>query len=107
MLFSDYKKHKDAKFNPALLWEYNLNNFDWNEMRGLVVERVIERGSMEDYYAMLNFYGGFENVKEIVAVDVPFLRPSDFIYVETLFNLDKKDLKCYKRQQLRKQLLSY
>jgi hypothetical protein len=107
MYFSDYKQHKDAKINHVLLWEYDMKKFDWNLMKGEVVERVIERGNKEDYYAMFNFYGGFENVRNIIINDVPYLNDYDYPYVEALFNVKKEDLSCYKRQQLRRKLLSY
>jgi hypothetical protein len=45
---SDYKKHTDARINPALLWEYNLSDFDYQQMRNVVVQRVIERGWPND-----------------------------------------------------------
>lgn len=106
MLFDDYKEHKNAKFSPALLWEYDMKKFDWQLMRGDVVERVLERGSKDDYYAMFNLYGGIEGVKQIIIDDVSFLSPMDLAYVEGLFNLDRKNLRCYKRQQLRQTLLA-
>ena len=52
MFFSDYKDHSDAKLNPKLLWEYNLSNFDYQDMRNVVVQRVIERGHFNDFYAL-------------------------------------------------------
>jgi hypothetical protein len=107
MYFNDWKKHKDSKISPALLWEYDLKKVDWQLMRGEVVERVIERGGKEDYYAMFNLYGGVEGVKKIIINDVPFLNECDLGFVEVLFNLDRNNLKCYKRQQLRKKLLAY
>jgi hypothetical protein len=33
MYFDDFKNHLDATLNPHLLWEYNLSNFDFDEMR--------------------------------------------------------------------------
>jgi len=57
MFFSDYKDHPVTDINPALLWEYNLSNFDYDNMRNVVVQRVIERGWLNDYYAILNRYG--------------------------------------------------
>jgi hypothetical protein len=107
MYFNDWQKHKDAKIGYWLFWEYNMDKFDFQIMRGLVVERVLERGSKNDYYAMFNMYGGINGVKQIIIHKVPFLRDTDLNYVETVFNLKREDLACYKKQQLRKKLLAY
>jgi hypothetical protein len=50
MYFDDFKEHQDAKLNPKLLWEFNLEKFDFQEMRNVVVQRVIERGWPDDWY---------------------------------------------------------
>jgi hypothetical protein len=107
MYFSDYKQHKDAKINHVLLWEYDMKKFDWNLMKGEVVERVLELGREEDFYGMFNLYGGIEKVKDIIINDVPYLKPTELAFVENIFDIDKEKIKCYKNQQLRRKLLSY
>ena len=57
MLFDDYRQHTDTVIRPSLLWEYDMSCFDWMKMRNVLVQRVLERGHMDDYYAMLNLYG--------------------------------------------------
>lgn len=44
MYFDDYKNFPDATLNPKLLWEFNQTNFDFKEMRNVVVQRIVERG---------------------------------------------------------------
>uniref|UniRef100_UPI003FF0AA8E DUF6922 domain-containing protein n=1 Tax=Butyricimonas faecalis TaxID=2093856 RepID=UPI003FF0AA8E len=63
MFFDNYKQHKTARIRESLLWEYDLSRFDWQAMRLIVVQRVVERGRMEDFYALLNMYG-IEGVRE-------------------------------------------
>jgi len=45
-MFTDWKERKDIKdtISKSLLWEYDLTNFDWDDMKTVVVQRVIERG---------------------------------------------------------------
>ncbi len=49
------------KSNPSirkhLLWEYNLEEVDYSKLAVVVVERVIERGNMEDWREIVRFYG--------------------------------------------------
>ncbi len=106
MFFSDWEEHKENTIKPSLLWEYNLENFDWHKNRGIVVQRVIERGWYSDWYAAINLYGGLENFIEIIKNKVPSLNAKDLNYVCIGFNLKKEDLKCYRRKQYREKLLN-
>lgn len=97
MFFENYKKHPEAKVRHSLLWEYDLDRFDWQNMRPIVVQRVIERGRLEDFYAILNLYG-LKRVKESIKT-VPYLNPKDQSFVCTVFGIKKEDLACYKKTQ--------
>jgi len=97
MLFDDYRAHSDATIRPSLLWEYNLSNFDWQDMRNIVVQRVLERGRMDDYYAMLNLYGR-EGVREALKA-IPYMSKKDMNFACFVFNLKKEELRCYIMRQ--------
>ena len=56
MPFADYKYHTGSTLRSSLLWEYDMSAFDWQAMRNIVVQRVLERGRRDDYYAILNMY---------------------------------------------------
>jgi len=93
----DYKKHPDAKINPALLWEYNLSDFDFQQMRNVVVQRVIERGWPNDWWAALNLYG--ENgIKEAIKA-IPYLNDKDMNFVSKAFEIPLSKMKCYIKKQ--------
>jgi hypothetical protein len=108
MFFSDWKeKSKDLKIENSLFWEYNMDKFNWYEMRTIVMRRVIERGSIDDFYAAIRMYGGISNVKEIIK-DIPYISYSNrnIAFVCSVFDLKKEDLKCYIRKQSREKLLN-
>lgn len=86
--------------SSSLLWEYDLTDFDWDKSKCIVVERVIERGRPEDYRGAINRYGGIENFREIIKA-VRHLSPKDIAFVCFFFKLNKEELLCYRRQQLR------
>lgn len=107
-MWSDWKeqiKHQ-PKVRHSLLWEYDLCSFDWQYMRALVVERVIERGWDEDYYALFALYGGMDEVRRIIRDEVLILSDKDIAFVCTAFNLKKEELKCYIRKQSRQALMN-
>ncbi len=97
MFFENYNFHQKAKVRDTLLWDYNPDQINWQNMRIVVVQRVIERGRMDDFYAMLNLYG-LEGVKDAIK-KIAYLNAKDLSFVCSVFNLKKKDLKCYTKQQ--------
>ncbi|MGV4477924.1 DUF6922 domain-containing protein [Ornithobacterium rhinotracheale] len=107
MIFDDWREHPGNVIDPSLLWEYDLEKFDFQKNRGIVVQRVIERGEYSDWYAALHLYGGLENLIEIIKNDVPMINSKkDLNFVCVRFNLKKEDLKCYRRKQRREQFLN-
>lgn len=100
-IFDDYAGHKGRyTISPTLLWEYDLTHFDWQRSRKIVVQRVIERGWLRDYFAAFDLYGGIEGFREIIK-EVPTLSAQDMNFVCTAFSLKKEELRCYSRRQLR------
>ena len=97
MPFEDYHNHRNAEVRPSLLWEYDLEKFDWQQMRNEVVQRVLERGRMDDFYAILNLYG-VEGVKEALR-EIPYMNDKDMNFVCVAFDLRKEELKCYTKKQ--------
>lgn len=98
MYFSDYKNFQDVKINPALLWEYNLEEFNFTQMKDVVIQRVIERGWPSDFYFILNYYG-LETVKKTIET-IPYLSDRDMHFVSTLFNIPLNFMKCFEKKQL-------
>ena len=97
MPFEDYHNHKNAEVRPSLLWEFDLEKFDWQQMRNEVVQRVLERGRMDDFYAILNLYG-VEGVKAALR-EIPYMNDKDMNFACIAFDLRKEELKCYIRKQ--------
>ena len=101
MPFADYKYHLVPTVRPSLLWEYDLSAFDWKAMRDIVVQRVLERGRRDDYYAMLNLYG-VDGVRDALRA-IPYMNDKDMNFACHTFNLKKEELKCYKLKHSRQQ----
>jgi len=105
-MFNDWQKR--IKNNPqvfkGLLWDVNTSNMtddDWQRMKLFVVQRVIERGKEDDYYAIFKLYGGPEGVREIIKQIRTVLNPRNESFVCAVFDLKKEDLICYERRRLR------
>lgn len=101
--FATYKREKGRReINPGLLWEYRLDNFDWQKYRKTVVERVISMGRLSDWYAAFDLYGGIRGFRKIARDEVVDISPRDLNFVCHAFNIKMEDTRCYKQAQLRK-----
>lgn len=97
MFFSDFHLYKNTSIRHSLLWEYDMSNFDWFKYRQIVVQRVIERGNRDDFYAALNLYG-MDSFKEAIK-NIPSMHAKDASFVHQVFQIPLSELKCYTQKQ--------
>jgi len=51
--------------NDRLLWEYDLETFNYDKSYKIVIERVLERGTLNEWRAVLQYYGR-EKILEVI-----------------------------------------
>ncbi|MEP6700712.1 MAG: hypothetical protein ABJA85_05330 [Bacteroidota bacterium] len=49
-------KNRPNIINPALLWEYDLDTFNYTKSYKIVIEWVLERGNLEEWKEMVRLY---------------------------------------------------
>ena len=101
-IFDSYKAGGHP-FNKGLLWEYNVNSFDFQRCRAIVVARVLEIGRLSDFFAIFDMYGGIDAVADIAKNEVTGLNEKTLNFMCHAFNLNKEETKCYKAERLRRQ----
>jgi hypothetical protein len=50
------QKTRPHIINTALLWEYDLETFNYEKSYKIVIERVLERGNLEEWREMVRLY---------------------------------------------------
>lgn len=106
--FSTYPEERGKHhLNPGLLWEYSLEDFDWQKYRRVVAERVISMGRLADWYAAFDLYGGIRGFRKIACDEVIDLSPRDLEFMCRALHLEKTETRCYKQAQSRKAHLGY
>ena len=50
------QKIKPYIINSALLWEYDLDTFNYDKSYKIVIERVLQMGNLEEWRNMVNYY---------------------------------------------------
>lgn len=91
-MFFKFDNNKEYSFRQSLLWEYDLKNFNWEQMKPTVVQRVVERGRIEDFQFILVKYGLNQVIQTIK--QIPCLHKKDINFVCTVFHLEKQELQC-------------
>jgi antitoxin HigA-1 len=46
-----------SKFRPAVFWDTNMSNIDWQRQHKAVIKRVFERGNTKEKNEITKFYG--------------------------------------------------
>lgn len=49
-------KKRPHIINSELLWEYDLDTFNYDKSYKIVIERVLERGNLEEWQEMVKLY---------------------------------------------------
>jgi hypothetical protein len=84
--------------NRRLFWEYRYDEIDWQKEYSAIIERVIERGTHDEWKELIRFYGR-DKVVNTIKYETNYL-PDEIIQdVCGYFNLKPTELKCYIRKQ--------
>ncbi|MBO7553520.1 MAG: hypothetical protein J6T82_05750 [Bacteroidaceae bacterium] len=107
-IFTTYKQEKGKHHvNNGLLWDYQLEDFDWQKYRRVVAERVIMMGRLADWYAAFDLYGGIRGFRKIARDEVVDISPRNLDFMCRVLNLNKTETKCYRQAQSKLQHLGY
>ena len=49
-------KNRPHIINQALLWEYDLDTFNYKKSYKIIIERVLERGNLEEWKEMVTLF---------------------------------------------------
>jgi hypothetical protein len=98
MYFDNHTDFPNAKINLNLFWEYDLKSFDFQKQISIVVQRVVERGIAEDFFALYNLYGR-EMVDEVLR-QVPAFSQRDLEFINNVLEVPYSQLLAYQNLKL-------
>ena len=93
MYFDNHADFLKSRINPDLFWEYNMDSFDFAKEIDLVVQRVIERGVSEDFYALFNLYGK-DKVNASVK-RIPIFGQREMEFIDVVLGVPYRELRAY------------
>jgi hypothetical protein len=88
-----------------LFWDTNYNDIDWQGHARYVIERVLTRGTLEDWKQIKEYYG-LQKIKE-EAVQSRVLDKITLNFCSIFFGVPKEQFKCYTQEQSNQTPLNY
>jgi len=80
----------------SLFWDVSKESLDPERNRQLIIERIITRGNLDEFSALLHFYG-LKKIRNTLK-NIPVLDKKSRNLVMVFFNLGEKELACCKKR---------
>ena len=80
-----------------LFWDMNTNLLDKEKNKTIIIERVINRGDINDVKIIISEYG-LDTIKQEI-VNAGFLDKITLNWVSLFLNIPKTKFRCYKKTQ--------
>ncbi|MBR4614109.1 MAG: hypothetical protein IKO55_00755 [Kiritimatiellae bacterium] len=84
-------------FSENLFWDADLSDLDFTRNRRYVVQRVLERGTVNDLGKIFHLYGMTGVVETAKTLRV--LEPKALSFIACIANEPKKNFRCYTQKQ--------
>ena len=83
---------------PSLFWDTDIQKIDLQKHKASVIERITLRGHLEEFIAMMQFYGN-DTVKKSL-LNARWLDKITLAFCSTIFDIPETEFRCYKLAQL-------
>lgn len=88
-----------------LFWDTIYNDIDWQKNARYVIERVLTRGTLEDWKQIKEYYG-LDKIKE-ETIQSRTLDKITLNFYSVFFGISKEQFKCYTQIQSNQTPLNY
>jgi hypothetical protein len=92
-------------FDKRIFWDVNMDAMDMDAKASFVIERVFERGDVEDIRNCRRYYGD-ERVTEVL-LNAKYLPLDTTYFASAIFDKPLQDFRCYTLRQLNPGLFPY
>jgi hypothetical protein len=90
------------KFNKRILWDVNFEEIDYDAKANFVIERVFERGDVDDIPQCRRYYS--EEKITSALLNARFLLLHTIHFASAIIDKPINDFRCYKLRQLNPEL---
>ena len=93
------------QLSKVLFWDTEFNNLDYEKHARQIIERVLTRGMLSDWFEVKKYYG-VERIKT-EALNIRYLDKVTLNFCSTYFELSKDQFKCYNTDPSIRKLWNY
>ena len=104
MLYTMSKKRKPI-FEKRIFWDVDFDKIDFDAKARFVIERVFERGDVQDIRNCRRYYGD-EKITEVL-LNAKFLPLTSLYLASAVIDRPITDFRCYTLRQLNPTLYPY
>jgi len=92
-------------FDKQIFWDINFDNIDYKGNANFIIERVFERGEIDDIRQCRRYYGD-NKIKEVL-LNSKYIIQSRLHLIAAIIDQPIQNFKCYKLQQSNPELYPY
>lgn len=91
--------------SPYLFWDSDIGQIDLQSSKKLIVQRVLEMGTLEDWKILVQMYGldGIEGI----SLQLRYLDNVTLSFLCAIFEREKEDFRCYRLKRSNPNFWSY
>lgn len=90
-----------TQFSPHLFWDVGVNDLDWDRHARFVIGRVLELGTLADWYVLKQHYG-IRRIAEI-AKGIRSLNQKAATFIAVVAHIPREQFACYTTARLTQQ----
>lgn len=94
-----------VNFSKNLFWDVDASDLDAKEHARFIIERVLTRGLMKDWWTLIHLYD-WETIKTEI-VQIRYLDKRTLNFCSTFFHIPKTEFRCYNQPQSIQELWQY
>ncbi len=98
-------ENKTLELSQTIFWDTDIDKLDYEKHARHIIERVLMRGMLKDWFEIKRYYG-LERIKTEI-LKIRYLDKVTLNFCSKYFKLPKEQFKCYNTEQSIRQLWNY
>jgi hypothetical protein len=99
------QKIAEMELSKTLFWDTDIKKIDYERNARHIIERVLQRGMLNDWFEIKKYYG-LDRIKQEI-LQIRYLDKISLNFCSKYFKISKENFKCYNTEQSIQKLWNY